>query len=195
MRPEGPLALVLEITAKLDELSIPYVLGGSVASSLFGEPRATADVDFAVHVVDVVAGERLIDGLTADFYVPVQSARLAIREGGSFNVLATDETFKIDFFLLGDELLDRMQLMRRVLVPISDTDRPVWVTSAEDQILRKLDWYRRGGSVSERQWRDVVSILLVREDALDRQYLHDTADALGLRELLDAALADAAEAQ
>lgn len=65
------------------------------------------------------------------------------------------------------------------------------MTSAEDQVLRKLDWYRRGGSVSDRQWRDVLGIILVQGDALDLGYLQETARQAGLDDLLDRALRDA----
>jgi hypothetical protein len=194
MSPDGPLGLVLEIAVLLDDLAIPYAVGGSVASSLFGEPRATADIDVAIRV-DVVSGERLLGRARGDFYIPMSAAREAIRMGQSFNLLSTDQTFKIDFFVLGDGLLDRRQLERRVQVRIPGTGRALWVTSAEDQVLRKLDWYRGGGSVSDRQWRDVVGILLVQGAALDMAYLSDTARSLGLAELLDEAVADAAAAQ
>jgi hypothetical protein len=194
MSRDGPLELVLEIAALLDDLAIPYAVGGSVASSLFGEPRATADVDVAVRV-DVESGERLLGRVGDDFYIPISAARDAIRTGQSFNILSTDQSLKIDFFVLGDDLLDRRQLERRVQVPIPGTGQTLWVTSAEDQVLRKLDWYRRGGAVSDRQWRDVVGILLVRGDALDMAYLRGTARSLDLTALLDEALVDAAAAQ
>lgn len=192
MNADGPLGLVRRLAAILDELDIPYALGGSVASSFFGEPRATADVDFAISL-DVATGERLIERAQAEFYVPVESARVAIRAHHSFNLLATDEAFKVDLFVLGDQLLDRRQIQRRVLVRVPGTANGLWVTSPEDQVLRKLDWYQQGGSVSDRQWRDVIGLLLVGSDDLDLAYLHDTAARVDLTGLLDRALADAAE--
>lgn len=190
MSADGPLALVVRIAAILDDLDIPYALGGSVASSFFGEPRATADVDIAIRL-SVESGESFLERALAEFYVPTDSARAAIRTHQSFNLLADASGFKVDLFVLGDGLLDRRQLERRVLIPMPDVPTGLWVTSPEDQVLRKLDWYRLGGSVSDRQWRDVVGIILVRGTALDVNYLRETAGELDLIALLDEALADA----
>jgi hypothetical protein len=177
----------------LDDLGVPYALGGSVASSVFGEPRATADVDIAIRV-EPEAGEALVGRMQAEFYVPVEAARQAIRDSQSFNLLDFDEAFKVDFFVLGDGVLDRCQLERRVLVPIPGAPGGVWVTSAEDQILRKLDWYRQGGSVSDRQWRDVIGLLRIRGDTLDFDYLGETAAQVDLGALVEAAVDEAASA-
>jgi hypothetical protein len=59
------------------------------------------------------------------------------------------------------------------------------VTSPEDQVLRKLDWYRSTGNESEQQWRDVVGILRIHREAMDRVYLNETARELNLEELLE----------
>ena len=115
MNPDGPLALVVRIAAILDDLDIPYALGGSVASSFFGEPRATADVDIAIRL-NAESGESFLERVLAEFYVPTESARNAIHTHQSFNLLAESSGFKADFFVAGDGLLDRRQLERRVLI-------------------------------------------------------------------------------
>ena len=190
MTDPGALALIVRIAGIMDELGIDYALGGSLASSLFGEPRATADVDVALRL-DPEVGEALLERVGAEFYVPLDTARRAIRAHDAFNLLSSDQSLKVDLFVVGDGLLDRRQIERRVLIPLPGADAGVWVTSPEDQVLRKLDWYRQGGSVSDRQWRDVIGIVLVRGDALDRSYLRETADQLDLRDLLERALRDA----
>jgi hypothetical protein len=190
---KGLLELVGEIAAMLDELDIPYALGGSLASSAVGEPRATVDVDVAIDL-PADAAEALLERAAADYYVPVDSARDAIRSRSSFNLLDTANGLKIDLFVLGRGLLDRMQIERRMRLTIAGMDREIWVTAPEDQILRKLEWYRSTGHVSERQWRDVVAIVRVQGDALDREYLRATARALGLQGLLDEATAAAGDA-
>ena len=76
--PGGPFELVVRMAATFDALRLPYALGGSLASSLVGEPRSTMDVDMAVRL-DVASGEELLDRVSASFYVPMEAARTAIR--------------------------------------------------------------------------------------------------------------------
>jgi len=181
---KGPLELAGQVAAILDDLGILYALGGSMASSLIGEPRSTVDVDIAIRVEDGAA-EALLERANAEFYVPVDAARGAIRAHGSFNLVDTAHGLKVDLFVLGDGLLDRMQIERRMSVTIPGLADHIWVTSPEDQVLRKLDWYRSTAYASERQWRDVVGILRIHGDAMDRSYLVETARQLGLGTLLD----------
>ena len=92
-------------------------------------------------------------------------------------------------FPLGDDLLDRLQLGRRELVDVAPGVR-VWVGSAADQILRKLHWFRLGGEVSERQWRDVLAIVRVQGPRVDRDALLAAASTVGLADLLTQVLAE-----
>jgi hypothetical protein len=119
--------------------------------------------------------------------VPIDSARLAIEAPSSFNLIDTAHGLKVDLFVLGEGLLDRMQIERRIKIAIPGFADALWVTSPEDQVLRKLDWYRSSGHQSERQWRDVVGILRVHGDAMDIGYLDETARELDLQSLLDEA--------
>lgn len=183
----GPFAVVRHMAAIFDELDVAYALGGSLASSLIGEPRSTVDVDMAVRL-DAASGDKLLERVGAEFYVPIEIARQAIHNHSSFNLIDTANALKVDLFVVGDGLLDRRQIERRVLVDVPGVDGGIWVTSAEDQVLRKLDWYRRGDSVSDRQWRDVVGILRVHGAAVDQDYLTTTARACGLSRDLDAAM-------
>jgi hypothetical protein len=183
---KGPLQLVSQVAGILDDLGIPYALGGSLASSIIGEPRSTVDVDIAIRVAEA-SEAALLERANAEFHVPMDSARAAIRAHSSFNLVDTAHGLKVDLFVLGDGLLDRMQIERRQNVSIPGFGDRIWVTSAEDQILRKLDWYRNTSLGSERQWRDVVGILRIQGDALDWTYLHETARRLDLGRLLDEA--------
>ena len=132
----GPLALVLRMAEVLDELGLRYALGGSMASSLLGEPRSTVDVDLAVQL-DPASGEALFDRVDDAFYVPLDAARTAIRRQSSFTLVDTANALKVDIFVLGDGLLDRMQIERRVLEENPDLHAPLLEATA--QRLAELD--------------------------------------------------------
>lgn len=184
----GPLADALEIIGLLEDAAVAYVLGGSLASSTFGEPRATNDIDLAVEL-DEAGLSRLAPILeSAGFYVPTDAAARAVAERGSFNVIPPS-ALKVDLFVLGNGLLDRRQMERRVSVPVAaDPPRTIHVTSPLDQILRKLSWYRNGGEVSERQWRDIIGLLRLQHSSIDLTQLSADAEAVGLLPLLERAL-------
>jgi hypothetical protein len=176
------------VAAILDEVAVPYVIGGSVASSFHGEPRATNDLDVLVDLrPDRVPA--LVRALRPTFEVWEDTVLDAVRRGRSFSAIHVEELWKVDFFVAGRERLDRLQLERGVAVRLAG--RSVRMCSAEDIVLRKLEWNRRSGGVLERQLRDVVGVLKARRDALDLGYLHETARALGLADLLERCLRDA----
>ena len=187
----NPLALAAEVAQLIEQCGGDYVLGGSLASSLLGEPRSTVDIDLAIHI-SAGDGLRLVEALeSGPFYVPRDAALTALTAAGSFNAIHEESVYKIDFFVLGEAVLDRAQLERRTFVTIP-TEPPLqlWVTSPEDQILRKLDWYRRGGGASDRQWRDVIGLLELGAE-LDHDYLSEVASVTGLTDLLTRALGQA----
>jgi hypothetical protein len=105
------LSLVDRVASILDDLEIPYVPGGSLASTLVGEPRATNDADIAVRVPPGREEARL-PRTSAEFYVQTSDARDALRTGDSFNLVDHEHTLKVDLFVLGDGLLDCMQIER-----------------------------------------------------------------------------------
>lgn len=189
-----PLDLAADVARRLDRLGIPYVIGGSLAAALVGEPRSTADVDIAVELPTAMV-EPLVDAVSADFYVPTRAVAAAVAAKSSFNLIDRRSALKVDVFVLGDDLLDRRQLERRraVQLPV-DPPQEVWVTSSEDVILRKLRWYEDGGRVSDRQWRDILGVLRTQAGRLDEAYLDTTANAAGLTDLLERARRDTASA-
>ncbi len=110
----------------------------------------------------------------------------------STNLVHQATQLKVDLFVAGGTLLDAQQLARRLAVDLGD-GRRLHVHPPEDILIQKLRWYRRGGEVSDRQWRDIAAIVRVQGRRLDRQYLADNAGRLGLSDLLTRALAEASD--
>ncbi|NNC79169.1 MAG: hypothetical protein HKN94_03355 [Acidimicrobiales bacterium] len=182
----NPIELAVDLGARLDALGIDYAVGGSVASSFYGEPRSTLDVDIAVRG-DESSLQRLVDDAQAEFYVPKDLAERAITTRDSFNLLHNESGVKVDVFVLGEALLDRRQVDRRIRMELDAGH--LWVTSPEDIVLRKLWWYSLTDGTSERQWRDVIA--LMANASIDVEDVRTTAAKVGLRELVERALAEA----
>ena len=187
---------VTQLLAKVfDRLQIPYLVGGSLASSLHGIPRATQDVD-------MVAGLKpkhitpLVKALEAAFYIDAGMIQEAIQHGSSFNVIHLDSMFKIDIFVLQDDPASREEMTRRELYKVSvESEQGLFLATAEDIILRKLLWFQLGGGSSERQWIDVLGVLQVQKEKLDYSYLQRGARQKGVANLLEQAFKDAGEAE
>ena len=181
-----PLAIASLVARALDDLGVPYLVGGSLASTLHGEPRFTRDADLVAELQPRHAGP-LARALAGVFYADAEAIRGAIARKSSFNAIHLATAFKVDVFI-SKRPFDRSELARRE--PARGEGYEVYVSTAEDTVLAKLDWYRQGGEVSDRQWRDVLAMLLVQKGRLDQDYLRTWADALEVRDLLDRALAE-----
>ncbi len=183
-----PLVVTLEVGEVLDGLGIPWVVGGSVASSLHGIPRSTQDVDIVVDL-EPEHVEPLVRSLEDRFYVDRDAVMGAVRARGSCNLIHLATMTKIDVFAANRDALSRNQLRRRQLQPI-DEGAVLPLTSPEDVVLQKLSWFRKGDGTSQRQWTDVLGVLRVRGGDLDMEYLQSTATSEGLGKLLDEAIAE-----
>jgi hypothetical protein len=184
------LRVVREVTSAFDRLGIPYALGGSWASSFHGEPRSTFDADISVEPFSGLESA-LVASFGPDYYVSLEAVKEAVREARTFNVINTIAGFKVDVFVRKDTAFARSVMSRRA--PISVGDDPALglvMISAEDTILLKLEWYRLGGEISERQWLDILGVMRVQGDRLDRGYLDRWAIELGVADLLDDARRD-----
>ena len=182
----GPLVDALE------RLGIPYSVAGSVASSAHGIARATLDVDVVADLKPHHA-ERVVAALERDYYIELGSVRDAIERRAMFNVVHLDTMLKVDAYLLTEREFDRSSFSRRAQGRLGDDEdaRPFFIDSPEDSVLHKLEWYRAGGEVSERQWGDIVGVLRVQGDALDGSYLERWAAGLGVSDLLARARVEA----
>jgi hypothetical protein len=184
---EDAIGIALKVARALDAVGAAYFLGGSLASSLQGEPRATNDIDFVI-ALPVGKVSALRDALGSDFEVDLDMLREALLHARSANAFYLPLVTKIDFFGRGYEPFDESEFGRRSAVRVRASGESLVVKSAEDTVLRKLLWFRDGGEVSDRQWRDVVSVLRVSKNSLDETYLTSWASRLGLTALLARAM-------
>jgi hypothetical protein len=180
---QDALDIALLVAAAIDAVGGEYFIGGSVASSLHGEPRATNDIDFVVAMLSFRV-RAFADKLGRDFEVDQSMLRDALSRGGSANIFYLPMVTKIDIFGLGSAPYDEVEFARRRRVRVRTSGEELWIKSPEDTILRKLLWYREGGEVSEKQWRDVVGVLRIREPQLDAAYLDEWAPRLSVEALL-----------
>ena len=190
--PVDPIAIALTITRALDALGIIHTIGGSIASSIAGEPRSTFDIDVVAALHDSHVGP-LVDALSSEFYVDSEALQRAVRQRSNANLVHHATQLKVDIFVAGGTPLDEQQLGRRQAVEIGD-GQILHVHPPEDILLQKLRWYRMGGAGSERQWRDILGIIRVQARALDRDYLRANAPVLDVTDLLERALSEATDA-
>jgi hypothetical protein len=141
MAPEGlpePIAVASLVAGALTRLGISYVIGGSFASSVHGEPRSTNDVDMVADLrqsdIDTFLGT-----IGAECYVSRDAVAEAVRLGGAFNIIHMPTAVKVDVFIAGFDAFDRERLARRIPVSFSSgaEQSTLFVDTAEDTILRE----------------------------------------------------------
>ncbi|MCP3994193.1 MAG: hypothetical protein GY722_03885 [bacterium] len=186
-----PVEIALAVSAALESTGIDYVIGGSIASTLYGEPRATMDVDFAIQL-ETSQVDRLAAELEEDFYVDRSMLLEAAAEHRHSNVIHKKSMIKVDLYArpprgIYIEEIRRAESMRLRTKPEGFAQ----VATPEDVVLQKLRWYRLGNEISDRQWRDVLGILKLRGGSMDRSYLDRWAAELSVDDILRRAFAEA----
>jgi hypothetical protein len=174
-----------------EALGISYHIGGSIASSAYGVARATLDVDIVADLREQHVRD-LVGRLQGQYYIDEKRVLEAVRHRSSFNAIHLGSMLKVDVFVLKGRSYDQIAFSRARKDTIEESENPrqFFLAAPEDLILNKLEWYRQGGEVSERQWNDVVGVLKVQQQALDSEYLQHWAAELGLTALLQRALCE-----
>lgn len=186
-----PIRVILLVIESMEKFDIPYLIGGSIASSIHGIPRATRDVDIVADIQEKDA-EALDDDLKDRFYVDAEMIREAIKQQSSFNLIHLESMFKVDVYILKKDPFSKEEFKRRKkIVIIPSPEKTVYVATPEDTILRKLEWFRMGGEVSDREWNDVLGILKVQRSRLDMDYIQRWAGELNLADMLKRSLEEA----
>ncbi|MCB9418676.1 MAG: hypothetical protein H6667_02650 [Ardenticatenaceae bacterium] len=183
-----PIEVTLKVTAVFEKLGIPYLIGGSLASALYGMVRTTQDADIVAemrqeHVRPFVAA------LQSEFYIDDEMIAESIQRNSSFNIIHRETFFKVDVFIPSPRPFLQSQLARAQRQTFTfETEASAKFASPEDTILSKLEWYRLGGELSDRQWRDILGVIKTRADELDLAYLRKWATEIRVSGLLERAL-------
>ncbi len=194
MQGNDALNAVLPVIDAFERLGVPYYVGGSLASSAHGVVRATLDADLVADLKPQhVAG--LVEALQADYYIDAGMIRGALSTRSCFNLIHLATSFKVDVFVLKGRAYDHAALDRKEKRSI-DPDAPetqVFLATPEDTVLAKLEWYRLGDEISDRQWRDVLGILKLQQGRLDCDYMMKWAVELKVADLLERAQREAGQ--
>lgn len=186
---QDSFTLAGEIHQLLESVNISYYVSGGVASSIYGEPRSTRDLDLVIEI-QLEQIDLLVRTLSAaGFYCP-EGAVEDIKQGREkmLNITHTETITNADLYVMDDSFFAASQMSRRKFLDAEGIPN-FWIISQEDLVLQKLRWGR--GKKSEKQWRDVLGILKAQVDNLDYGYLTEWAENLSIFDYLSDALTEA----
>ena len=173
-----PPDLLKYLGKTFDTLGIPYLVTGSTATTYYGEPRLTNDIDVVVALSLSQVPVLCAAFPDPEYYCSSAAAEQAVRERSQFNILHPGSGLKIDVIVATDSAFDRSRLSRGVRLP-AGAEFEVTFAAPEDVILKKLEYFRMGGS--EKHLRDIAGVLRVQADRIERAYLTDWIARLGLQ--------------
>jgi hypothetical protein len=186
-----PLEVTLKVTSVFERLGVPYLIGGSLASTLYGMVRTTQDADIVAEM-RLEHLQPLVSALEDEFYLDNEMIAESIQRNASFNIIHRETFFKVDVFIPSPRPFLQSQLARAQKQTFAfESEVSAKFASPEDTVLSKLEWYRLGGEVSERQWRDILGVLKTRAGELDLTYLQKWANELKVGDLLERVLREA----
>ncbi len=176
---------LIDVSAMLEKAGVQYIIGGSVASSVWGEERATRDVDIAaIFTSDQI--DSLEEQCEWPYIIDAESMRqqLKVREDFASGQILNGETQdKFDLFILRRDDYSLAQLERFYLVELFP-GKKFPIASPEDIVITKLRWYDLGNRISDKQWNDIVQVLEIQLGMLDEKYMAQWAAHFGVLELL-----------
>lgn len=192
MKKPDILAALDPVVNAFKKIGVSYYLGGSVASSAYGIARATLDVDLVADL-SVQHVNSLTEMLKSDYYIDKEMILDAIKRHSSFNLIHLEIMLKVDIFIIKDRPYDGVAFQRKRKDTLDEEQGAAefYFASPEDIILNKLEWFQMGGKISERQWHDVLGIMKVQRELMDKEYLRRWAAELGISDLLEQAFRDA----
>jgi len=186
MMEKSEIELALEPVIKaFDEMGISYYLCGSLASSAYGLSRTTQDIDL-VSDISIEHVNSLVEKLKEKYFIDSEMLRDAIKSETSFNLIHLDTMFKIDIFILKEDPYSK-ESFNRIQEDSLDQGKnslKIFISSPEDVILSKLIWFKLGNEISERQWLDVLGVIKIQGDNLDKEYLIQWAKQKDIYDLL-----------
>lgn len=178
-----PITVALDIAAILDYLGIPYLIGGSIASAVWGEARATQDIDVVVELANHQI-DALLQAVSPRFYASETAIRDAIQHATSFNLIDQESLVKIDLFILTAAPFSQSEFQRRRAYVVREPNQSLVLPTPEDIIIQKLLCYqmnhRQSDNQSDKQWRDVLGVVKLQGLGLDFAYLWHWVIELGL---------------
>jgi hypothetical protein len=187
MKMVGAIEEALIVAEILESLDIPYLVGGSVASGIWGEMRYTQVLDLVADVKEPQIA-LLVDAFSPRFYLSEIAIREAIKSGNSFNLIDQQTGWKIDIFILTQDPFQQIRFQHKQNITVNEIGQKLNFSSPEDTILQKLIWYQISQKQSAQQWRDILGILKLQQSALDFTYLEYWANILELSPELEQAL-------
>jgi len=192
MKTPDILLAVKPVIQAFNLLSVPYYIAGSIASSVYGIARATMDADI---VADLARNQipALTRRLQDTYYVDEKMIYDAVSNASSFNLIHLETMMKVDVFVQKKDLYHKSAIARRRKDRLveEDQDSAFYFSTPEDVILSKLQWYEMGDRVSERQWLDILGVIKVQSESLDKPYLVKWSSTLDCFDLLKQAFSDA----
>ena len=168
--PEPNLFLIF--VSRLNASGMCYMVTGAVASIIYGEPRLTHDIDLVLELDDESA-QKIVQAFPLDeFYCPpIEILKIEAKRPlrGRFNLIHHETGFKADVYLVGQDELHHWAMSSRRKFDVRG--ELIWLAPPEYVILRKLEYFREGGS--EKHLNDIASMIEMSSEQINFEELQN----------------------